>query len=52
MLSLPQEAIEEFKKLFKAKRGIDLSDDQACQLSEQLIELYLLAAEGLNICQS
>jgi hypothetical protein len=37
---LPQEAIEEFKKLYKARFKVDLSDEEASFRANNLVNLY------------
>jgi len=37
---LPKEAIEEFKKLYKNRFGIELSDEEASRRANNLVNLY------------
>ena len=37
---LPQEAIDEFKKLYKARFKVDLSDEEASLRANNLVNLY------------
>ncbi|MDE1970234.1 MAG: hypothetical protein KGI50_01525 [Patescibacteria group bacterium] len=37
---LPKEAIEEFKKLYKERYGIELSDEEASYRANNLVNLY------------
>ena len=37
---LPQEAIEEFKKLYLARFGVALSDEEAVRRANNLVGLY------------
>lgn len=39
---LPKEAIEEFKNLYKARYGVDLSDEEASFRANNLVNLYKL----------
>lgn len=38
--ALPQQAVEEFKKLYKAKFNKDLSDEEAIRRANNLFSLY------------
>jgi hypothetical protein len=38
---LPQEAIEEYKKLYKQRFGVDLSDEEASLRANNLVNLYV-----------
>lgn len=38
--TLPQEAVDEFKKLYKAKFSKDLSDEEAIKRANNLFGLY------------
>lgn len=40
MSMLPKEAIEEFKKLYRARFGINLSDEEASRRANNLVNLY------------
>jgi hypothetical protein len=37
---LPQEAIDEFKKLYKARFKVDLTDEEASLRANNLVNLY------------
>lgn len=37
---LPQEAIEEYKKLYKQRFGVDLSNEEASFRANNLVKLY------------
>lgn len=37
---LPKEAIDEFKKLYKKRFGVDLSDEEAAFRANNLVNLY------------
>ena len=37
---LPQEAIDEFKKLYKARFKVDLTDEEAAFRANNLVNLY------------
>jgi len=37
---LPKEAIEEFKKLYKDRFGVELSDEEASRRANNLVNLY------------
>ncbi|MDE2233168.1 MAG: hypothetical protein KGJ90_03455 [Patescibacteria group bacterium] len=37
---LPQEAIDEFKKLYKARFGVDLTNEEASFRANNLVNLY------------
>ena len=48
---LPKEAIEEYKKLYKQRFGVDLSDEEASFRANNLVNLYsavLSADSGSN----
>jgi hypothetical protein len=40
LLMLPKEAIEEFKKLYKQRFKVDLSDEEAVFRANNLVNLY------------
>ena len=48
---LPQEAIDEFKKLYKARFGVDLSNEEAAFRANNLVNLYE-AVYGVSIGKS
>jgi len=37
---LPKKAIEEFKKIYKKSYGVELSDDEATDKANRLVNLY------------
>ena len=37
---LPKKAIEEFKKIYKKSYGVDLSDEEATDKANRLVNLY------------
>ena len=37
---LPKRAIEEFKKIYKKSYGVELSDEQAADKANRLVNLY------------
>jgi hypothetical protein len=37
---LPKNAIQEFKRLYKKRYGVDLSDEEASFRANNLVELY------------
>lgn len=37
---LPKEAIEEFKKLYRKRFGVDLGDEEAARRANNLVNLY------------
>ena len=48
---LPQEAIDEFKKLYKARFKVDLTDEEAAFRANNLVNLYE-AVYGTSIGKS
>lgn len=40
MTTLPKEAIEEFKVLYKKEYGLELSDEEASRQANKLVDLY------------
>ncbi len=51
---LPKEAIEEYKKLYKSRYGVVLSDAEAIFRANNLIKLYkaVLGSESLRTTQT
>jgi hypothetical protein len=47
---LPQEAIEEYKKLYEKRFGIKLSDEEAVFRANNLVKLYM-AVYGVSSAQ-
>jgi len=44
-MNLPREAIEEFKEIYRKEFAEELSDDEASQKANNLIELFQIIAE-------
>lgn len=42
---LPKEAIQEFKKLYKARFGVELTDEEASYRANNLVNLYKFVYE-------
>jgi len=51
---LPKEAIEEYKRLYKKRFGVVLSDPEASFRANNLVKLYkaVLVSESLKITQT
>lgn len=49
---LPQEAIEEFKKLYEKRFGIKLSDKEAAIRANNLIKLYKVVYGASTLSKS
>ncbi len=51
---LPKEAIEEYKRLYKKRFGVVLSDTEASFRANNLLKLYkaVLGSESLKITQT
>lgn len=45
---LPQEAIEEYKKLYEKRFGIKLSDEEATLRANNLVKLYKAVYGGIS----
>ena len=46
---LPEEAIKEYKLLYKKRFGVDLSDDEARRRAENLVKLYKAVYGGSSL---
>jgi hypothetical protein len=45
---LPEEAIEEFKKIYKKEFGIDISNTESSRRANNLINLYRIVYEDFS----